>query len=242
MRKKFILLAIGLTLLSTVVAASAAVGKHHVMTPVQSAVQVSSPPVAGIDYKVLEPTVPLLSHGLNKVQVLAFFWYGCPHCNDLEPLLEPWIRKQAANTVLVQRVPVAFNKRFSGHSRLYYTLEAMGRLDLHEKFFHALHVENKQIIDDRQIIDWVVAQGLNQAQFTQMFNSFGVDSKVQAANKLVQDYHLDGVPTIAIAGKYVTSPAITGSNQRTIQVTDWLVQQAELSLHVPERKSHKKNK
>lgn len=237
MRKKFILLAMGLMFLSTVVTAASPVGKHPLMTPVQSA-----PPVAGVDYKVLEPTAPLLSHALNKVQVLAFFAYSCPHCNNLEPFLEPWIRKQSANKVFVQRVPVAFNKRLLGHSRLYYTLEAMGRLDLHEKFFHALHVENKQIIDDKQIIDWAVAQGLNRTQLTQMFNSFGVESKVQAANKLVQDYHLDGVPAIAVAGKYVTSPAITDSNERTMQVTDWLVQQAELSLPVPERKSHKKNK
>ena len=241
MRKKIILLGIGLTLLSTVAAASSPVGQHHVMTPVQSIVQVA-PPVAGVDYKVLNSTVPLLSHALNKVQVLAFFWYGCPHCHDLEPLLEPWIKKQAAGKVFVQRVPVAFNKRFLGHSRLYYTLEAMGRLDLHEKFFRALHVEHKQLLDDKKIIDWAVDQGLNRAQFTQMFNSFGVESKVQAANKLVQEYRLDGVPAIGIAGKYVTSPAITGSNERTMQVTDWLVKQAQSSLPVPEKKSHKKNK
>lgn len=241
MRKKIILLGIGLTLLSTVVAASSPVGQHHVMTPVQSIAQ-GAHPVAGVDYKVLNPTVPLLSHALNKVQVLAFFWYGCPHCHDLEPLLEPWIKKQAAGKVFVQRVPVAFNNRVLGHSRLYYTLEAMGRLDLHEKFFRALHIENKLVIDDKKIINWAVDQGLNRAQFTQMFNSFGVENKVQAANKLVQDYHLDGVPAIAVAGKYVTSPAITGSNERAMQVTDWLVQQAQLSLPASEKKSHKKHK
>jgi thiol:disulfide interchange protein DsbA len=241
MRKNFICLVISLALLSAVAAASSPADKPNAVPPVQPLVKIT-PPVAGVDYKVLEPAVPLLSHAQNKVQVLAFFWYGCPHCHDLEPLLEPWIKMQAAGKVFVQRVPVAFNKRFLAHSRLYFTLENMGRLDLHEKFFRALHVENKPLLDDKKIIDWVVAQGLNRTQFTQMFNSFGVESKVQAANKLVQEYRLDGVPAIGIAGKYLTSPAITGSNERALQVTDWLVQQAQLSLPASGNKSHKKNK
>lgn len=206
-----------------------------------SVLAVSVPPLAGKDYKVLDPVMPVLSHSLNKVEVIEFFWYGCPHCYDLEPLIEPWLKKQPSDKVFVQRVPVAFDNRVLGHSKLYYALETMGRLDLHQKFFHTFHAENKHLIQDKELVDWAVAQGLDRTQFTKIFNSFSVTSKVQAANKMAQDYHLDGVPTIVIAGKYITSPAFSGSNERTMEVVDWLVRQTMMELH-PAEKKRPKNK
>lgn len=194
-------------------------------------------PIENKDYKILDPAVPVLTDSPNKIQVLAFFWYGCPHCHDLEPLLETWIKKQSPDKVFIQRIPVAFNERLSGHSRLYYTLEALGRLDLHEKFFRTFHIENRHLIKDSEITDWAVSQGLDRSQFTNIFKSFSISNKIQAANKIASDYRLDGVPAIAIQGIYFTSPAIAGSNEKTIEIIDWLVDQAAIQT-----KNKKKNK
>ena len=106
-------------------------------------------PVNGSDYKTLEKAQPTESAG--KVEVTEFFWYSCPHCFALEPSLVEWVKKQG-NAISFKRVPVAFRPSFVPQQKLYYTLEAMGRLnDLHPKVFHAIHSERKPLETDAAI-------------------------------------------------------------------------------------------
>src|SRR5690606_9228587 len=132
-------------------------------------------PAQAAPYDTLDPVQPSDTPG--KVEVLEFFFYTCPHCNDIEPLVEKW-RKTLPDGVVFKSVPVAFNASMRDMQRLYYTLEALDRLDLHPQVFKAIHEEHKDLTQAKEIIDWAVAQGLDRQAFTDAFNSFGVQTKI----------------------------------------------------------------
>ncbi len=191
-------------------------------------------PANGTDYKTLEKAQTTDAAG--RVEVTEFFWYSCPHCSALEPALVEWVKKQG-NAISFKRVPIAFRPTFVPQQKLYYTLETMGRLgDLHPKVFHAIHSDRKMLDTDAAITDFIVAQGVDKAKFLDVYNSFGVQTKAKRAAQLQEAYKIDGVPTLAIDGRYMTSPSIVGvgmGNQpepvlhtAALQVASWLVEKA----------------
>src|SRR5262245_36652276 len=104
-------------------------------------------PQEGKDFRALKQRAAIEAPA-GKVEVVEFFWYNCPHCNAFEPQLQAWIKKLPAD-VAFRRVPVAFRADFHPQQRLFYTLEALGRLDtLHAKVFHAIHFENVPLHKD----------------------------------------------------------------------------------------------
>ncbi|RQO37329.1 disulfide bond formation protein DsbA [Herminiimonas sp. KBW02] len=188
-------------------------------------------PVNGTDYRTLEKAQQVDSG--KKVEVTEFFWYSCPHCSALEPSLEAWVKKQG-DKINFKRVPVAFRDSFIPQQKLYYTLEALGWVNsLHGKVFRAIHVERQPLDTDKQIADFIAKQGVDTKKFAETYNSFGIQSKVQRATQLQGAYKVDGVPMIAIDGRYITSPSIVGASlgnrpeailhEATLQVMDWLV-------------------
>lgn len=190
-----------------------------------------SSPVNGTDYRTLDKA-QATSAG-KKVDVAEFFWYSCPHCNALEPTLEAWVKKNA-DRINFKRVPVIFRDTFIPQQKLYYTLEAMGLVDtLHAKVFRAIHAERQRLDTDKQIADFIAKQGVDMKKFNDTYNSFGVQAKVRQAAQLQNDYQIDGVPTIAVDGRYLTSPSIVGAGlgnrpeqvlfDATTQVLDFLV-------------------
>jgi thiol:disulfide interchange protein DsbA len=169
---------------------------------------------ADAKFLTVEPAQP--SDTAGKTEVLEFFAYTCPHCNALEPLVEKWSKTLPENVVL-RRVPVAFNASMQPLQKLYYSLEALDRLDLHPAVFKTIHVQRKRIFDADAITDWAADQGVDRQAFKDVFNSFGVNSKVMRANELAKAYKIDGTPSLAIGGKYVTSPSQAGSYEGTVQ-------------------------
>lgn len=162
----------------------------------------------------------------GKVEVIEFFWYSCPHCNTFEPRLEAWIKKQPAD-VVVKRVPVAFRDDFVPQQRLFYTLEAMGKLDeLHAKVFQAIHANREPINKEDLILEWAGKQGLDKAKFKELYNSFAVSTKARRATQLQDAFQVQGVPAIGIAGRYYTDGTLAGNMDRALQVTDYLVAEA----------------
>jgi len=173
-------------------------------------------------FVTIEPAQP--SDTTGKIEVLEFFAYTCPHCNTIEPMVQKWAKTLPDNVVL-KPVPVAFNASMADLQKLYYSLESMDRLDLHDDVFKAIHVERKRIYDAKAIADWVADQGVDRKAFEDVFNSFGVNSKVMRADELAKLYAIDGTPSIAVGGKYVTSPTLTGSYEGTIAEAQRLVEQ-----------------
>ena len=174
----------------------------------------------GFDYRILPIAQPVEAKG--KVEVIEFFWYGCPHCYDFEPELSAWVKRQPRD-VAFRRVPVAFRDDFLPHSQMYYALESMGKADaLNEKVMYAMHKENKRLLTEGEIVDWVASQGIDRNTFLATYRSFAVVSKARAAKQQTEAYRIDGVPTVVMQGKYVTSPSIAGSKAKAIAVMDYL--------------------
>lgn len=162
----------------------------------------------------------------GKLEVIEFFWYSCPHCNVFEPKLEAWSKKLPPDVVL-RRVPVAFRDDFVPQQRLYYTLEAMGKLgELHSKVFQAIHGERQPINREELILDWVAKQGVDKAKFKELYNSFSVSSKARRATQLQDAFKVQGVPAMGIAGRYYTDGTMAGTLDRALQVTDYLIAEA----------------
>ena len=180
---------------------------------------------AGRDFLPLERPVAT-DVGAGKVEVIEFFWYSCPHCNAFEPTFAQWV-KNAPKDVVVRRVPVAFREDFAPQQRLFYALEALDLLDkLHAKVFHAVHVERLPLNTDAMILSWTEKQGVDAKKFTEAYRSFGVASKVKRAVQLQNDFRVEGVPSLGVAGRYYTDGSIAGSMERALQVTEYLIGQA----------------
>jgi len=175
----------------------------------------------GFDYRVLPITQPIDAKG--KVEVIEFFWYGCPHCYEFEPELKGWIKRQNKDVVF-KKVPIAFREELMPHSQLFYALETLGKGDaLNDKVMFAMHRENKRLLNENEIADWVAAQGVDRNAFLAAYRSFAVLSKARADNQIGNAYRIDGVPTVAVQGKYITSPSIAGSRAKAVNIMDFLV-------------------
>ena len=187
-------------------------------------------PVEGVEYQRLQQAQPTDTG--KKVEVLEFFWYNCPHCHVFEPFLAEWTKRQG-DRVVVKRVPVGFRESFVPQQKLYYTLEAMNRLDLHKAVFDTIHGKRQSLDREDQIMAFIDKQDIDKKKFVDTYNSFTVQSKVNRVRQLQDAYRINGVPTVAIDGQYVTSPSILGQSMRgaseevlnnaTLQVMDALV-------------------
>lgn len=157
---------------------------------------------AGKDYVPVTPAQP--TENPAKIEVLEFFSYGCPHCADLQPLLAAWAAKQEPD-VMVKRVPVSFGRAAWGNiAKLYYALEVTGDLErLDGEVFRAVHGQRLNLFEERSIKEWVAKNGVDQKKFAEAFNSFGINSKVRRGDQLAQAYKIEGVPALAIDGKYL---------------------------------------
>ena len=163
-------------------------------------------PKEGKDYiKLAKPAS--VSAPAGKVEVIEFFWYSCPHCNVFEPQFEAWAKSQPAD-VVVRRVPVAFNASFLPQQKLYFTLEGMNLLpQLHAKVFRAIHVERNGLKNDDAIFEWIGTQGVDVAKFKEVYNSFTVANQARKAAQLQNEYDVEGVPAMGVAGRYtLTAP------------------------------------
>ena len=180
---------------------------------------------AGKDYVVLDRPVPT-DAGPGKVELLEFFWYSCPHCNKFEPTFAQWV-KDAPKDVLVRRVPTASRDDCAPQQRLFYTLEAMNLLDsLHGKVFHAVHEERLPLNTEATILAWVEKQGVDKAKFSDIFKSFAVTSKIKKAVQLQNEFRIEGVPSLGIAGRFYIDGGLAGSMERALKVAESLIAQA----------------
>lgn len=182
----------------------------------------SGKPIAGTDYQVLDARAAVDAPP-GKIEVVEFFWYSCPHCNAFEPTLEAWVKKLPKD-VAFRRAPVAFRDDFVPQQRLYYALDAMGLVEkLHAKVFAAIHVEKLNLAKADAIAEWVARQGVDRAKFVEQFNSFTVATKSSRAAKLQNEYRVEGVPALGVAGRFYTDGSLARSMERALQVVESLL-------------------
>jgi thiol:disulfide interchange protein DsbA len=179
--------------------------------------------VAGPEADKFKKLANPVSTNADTVEVIEFFWYGCPHCSDFEPALAEW-EKAKGKSIQFKRVPVAFREDFVIHQKLYYSLEALGKVhELHGKVFKAIHSEGNRLVTVESITAFIEKNGIDKKTFLDTFNSFGVASKSAQASQLAKAYQLDGVPTLAIDGQFLTSGAMAGTNAQALLVADQLI-------------------
>lgn len=181
--------------------------------------------VEGRHFVRVSPQAPV-SVPAGKVEVVEFFWYGCPHCNTLEPALEAWA-KRLPTDVVFRRVPVGFSAVHESHQRLFYALEAMGQLEaVHRRIFAAIHQQQQRLDKEADQLAFLRAQGVDTAKFSEFSRSFSVQTRMRQARQLSEAYKIDGVPTIGVHGRFYTSGALTGSNETALAVADFLIARA----------------
>jgi thiol:disulfide interchange protein DsbA len=217
-----------------IIRALAALLAAAALAPVANAQQVAQ-------FQYIQP--PIATDAAGKIEVVEFFWYECPHCYDLEPLLDRWIPKLGKDVVF-RRVPATFNERWRISARVFYALEAMGLENkLHRPIMDAIHKDRMRITDDRQLEEWLGKQGVDVAKFQAVRKSFAVESKLKRADELVRTLGqapgrekplLDGVPALMINGRYLVGSQ--GGSQRMLDTADALIGQARKEMAAPAAK------
>ena len=183
----------------------------------------------GIEYVTLDQPISTEA-GPDKIELIEFFWYSCPHCNAFEPLFKQWMARQDKD-VFIKRVPVRFRDDFEPQQRMYYVLEALGKLEpLHGRLFQAIHVDRQPLSSEGQLADWAKKNGIAASDFQQAYSSFGVTSKARRATQLQQAFKVQGVPSLGIAGRYYTDGSLAGGMERALLIADSLIQQQRRNL------------
>jgi thiol:disulfide interchange protein DsbA len=184
---------------------------------------------AGTDYLVLSRPASVDAPA-DKVEVVEFFSYNCPHCAEFEPMLEDWLKKLPPQASF-RRVPVPFvGNDVVTKQKLYYALEAMGKVDTYQPvIFRAIHRERQPLNGDAAVLAWAAKQPDLGTKFAEVFNSFTVASKVKRATQLTEDYKVGGVPAMGVAGRWYVDGETARGLPRALQVVDFLIGQARKS-------------
>lgn len=182
----------------------------------------------GTHYARLVPSQPTVG-GADKIEVAEFFWYGCPHCYDLEPTINTWA-EELPPTVRFVRVPAMWNELLTTHARLYYTEEVLARNEVlkdpeafHSAVFEEYHQRGNRLLNEAAIQRLFERFGVSEEEFTKTWNSFEVAQKMRVAEDLARRYSISSVPAIVVNGKYRTGAAEAGSYDKLMEVIDELI-------------------
>ncbi len=178
--------------------------------------------VAGKHYDVITPAVR--TSNPDKITVTEFFWYGCGHCYNFEPLIQAW-KKDLPDDVEFTAVPAMWRENMVLHAQAFYTAQALGVLDkLHPALFQAMNVDRNPLGSEDAIEELFVANGVAAEDFHRAYTSFGVSSQVRQANSTAVAAKLTGTPALMVNGKYHISARKAGSQSEMLEVVDFLVE------------------
>lgn len=167
-------------------------------------------PVKDKEYTVIEPAQPPLEPlAATKVEVIEFFYYGCPHCYSLQPALKAWL-KTAPKDIEFRRMPTIFRESWVPLTRTFYALEAIGALEkFHDDVFNTVHQQNANLGDRKLLLDWASKRGIDGNKLAAAYDSFAVQTKTQRSLQLTRAYNITGTPSVVIGGRYLTGPSMT---------------------------------
>lgn len=187
----------------------------------------------GVNYVPVSPAQPT-TVGPGQIEVIEFFWYGCPHCFAFEPYVDAWLKHKPANVVF-KLIPAAWSggENMAIDARAYYTAQALGlEPKIHNPLFNAIHVDNQYDLTQSQaaLQGFFAKYGVSKQQFDSTWNSFGVNLKMNQALQTLTRYGIQGVPTFVINGKWMTGAGYQMPPQQAMQCVEFLVQQEEAAL------------
>ncbi|HEY3326158.1 MAG TPA: thiol:disulfide interchange protein DsbA/DsbL [Novimethylophilus sp.] len=180
-------------------------------------------PQPGIDFMQTQQAIP--TDNPAKIEIVELFWYGCPHCYQLEPTLAVWVKKLPKD-VEFKRVPGIARPDWAPMAKAYYAMEMLGVAEkLHVALFDAVHKQRALRPDnDAAIIDWITKQGgLDRKKVEETYNSFSVNTKVMRAAQMFRASGATGVPSLIVEGRYLTSSTLAGGNEEALKVVEYLI-------------------
>lgn len=180
-------------------------------------------PQAGVEFN--QTAQNIATDNPAKIEVTELFWYGCPHCHQMEPVLAAWVKKLPQD-VYFKRVPGLPRPDWAPMAKAYYAMETLGVLEkLHAPLFDAIHKQKTvKPTDENAAIDWVAKQGgLDRKKVEEAFKSFSTNTKLNRAAQFFRGSGATGVPALIIDGKYITSSTMTGGNEEALRVADYII-------------------
>ena len=179
--------------------------------------------VDGTDYQTISPAVKTSQP--DKVVVTEIFWYGCPHCFRFEPYVERWTAS-LPDGVIFEQVPSSLNPRWTEHARAFYAFKMMNALDqTHKALFDAIHLERQRLTSLDTLAEFASNLGLDEKLFRENYFSFPVETQIRKNIQKEKRYGHSGVPAVIVNGKYLVSASLAGSNERMIEIMNYLVAQ-----------------
>lgn len=176
-----------------------------------------------IEYRLISPQ-PVETG--DSIEVIDFFWYGCPYCNELQPALEDWLKRKPPDVVL-RRIPVILKDNWAPHARIYYTLELLGEVErLHPRVYHSYHVEELHMSRPDVMEQWAARNGIERRKWLDAYYSPEVDARVARALQLTKRYDVQGTPSVVVDGRYLTSSSMTPTVRGVVPVLEDLVRLA----------------
>jgi thiol:disulfide interchange protein DsbA len=173
----------------------------------------------------LDPPRPVATG--ERIEVIEFFYYGCPICYELEPHMTRWLATQAPGYVALRRIPALSAEGWETFARLFFTLQAMGEASrLHWPIYDNFHFDGKPLNEEKAMVEWVTNNGVDPKRFTEIYGSQQVAAKLAEVRELMKTYDVRGVPSIIVDGKYMSSARLAGGTRQLMQVVDELVRQA----------------
>lgn len=181
-------------------------------------------PVAGRDFQTLDPPRPVATG--ERVEVIEFFYYGCPVCYEAQPHIARWLMRSGPGVALL-RVPAVFTESSESFARTFYALGAMNQIArLHWPVYDNHHFDGRQLNEEKNIVEWVGRNGVDAARFSELWKSSEVNAQIAAAKEALKTYDIKGVPSFVVDGKYVTSARMAGGVKEALQVVEHLVGRA----------------
>ena len=166
----------------------------------------------------------------KSIIIYEFFWYGCPHCYNLEPTMER-IEADLDKDTKIVKLPVALRDSWIPHAKLYYALQQMGKIDeVHNLIFEEIHLEDNRLNTEQQMVDFLGKHGIDTNKFMEKYNSFGTEARVKKASNLAKKYQINSVPTIIVNGKYLTSGSYVSSYDELYSVINLLIERERNDL------------
>lgn len=177
--------------------------------------------IEGRDYEVLATPQPTQNSDL--IEVIEFFWFGCPHCNTLHPHVKTWLQNKPSD-VDFRYVPAIFRNNWVPGAKIFYSIETLGVMEtLHDKIYDAIHSDKINLNDESVLFNWIEKQGVDKENFVNVYNSFTTQNQIARSNQMMRQYQLAGVPAFVIDGKYLTTGRKGGTPQNTMRIVSEII-------------------
>jgi len=175
------------------------------------------------EYRLIDPQPVAV---LDRIEVVEFFWYGCPYCYQLQAPMESWLRRKPEDVTL-RRIPAIFRESWVPHARLYYTLDALGEVPrLHQTVYRAVHEERIALNSADGTGEWAAQNGIEASRWIAAYNSPEVDRKVEDSRRFTRTYQIQGTPSLIVDGRFLTSSGMSETVAGVIPILDDLIQLA----------------